>query len=185
MRRHGIAMAVAAAVTLALAPAASDARPRPRPVPRVVVTPPPMVYLVPGFADVYFYRSGATDVFFAAGMWWTAVGGYWYQAAHWQGPWMMVAPRYVPAALVRLPPRWHKDWYRWDRVPWRRVEAHRHAWHDGRRPAMRDDRTHRAPPRVERQAPRGSGRHDARPERGGHGKGHGKKVAQRGPAPRR
>lgn len=152
MKRQAIAMAFAAAVTLTLAPLATDARPHPRAVPRVVVAPPPSVYLVPGFMDVFFYRAGATDVFFAAGLWWTAVDGIWYRAAHWQGPWLMVGPQYVPAALVRLPPRWHKTWHRWDRVPWRRVEANRHVRH-APRPAVRPDQRHRAPARVEQKAP--------------------------------
>jgi len=148
MRRQVIAMAVAAAVTLTLAPMASDARPRPRPVPRVVVAPPPMVYLVPGVADVFFYRSGKTDVFFAAGLWWTAVGTVWYQATDWHGPWVMVAPGYVPVSLRHLPARWHKTWHRWDRIAWRQAEA-RHRGHPSVHPAVRHD----PPPRVATRAP--------------------------------
>lgn len=182
MRRQVTAMAIATAVTLTLVPLASDARPRP--APRIVVAPPPTVYLVPGFADVYFYRVGGNDVFFAAGYWWTSVGGMWYQAAYWQGPWVRVAPAYVPSALVRLPPRWHHTWHRWDRVPWQRVEARRHA-HPAPRPGAYVDRPHRAGQRVETKAPpraqQKSPARDARSERRGGGQAH----AQNRPAPRR
>ncbi len=156
MKRQVIAMAVAAAVTLTLAPATSDARVRF--VPRVVMAPPPTVYLVPGFADVYFYRSGATDVFFAGGMWWTTVGGMWYQAAHWQGPWMMVASRHVPMGLVRLPPDWHRTWQRWDRVPWGHVQAQRHMRPAARQATAYRDRSYQAPTRAANTAPQRANR---------------------------
>ncbi len=121
--KHGVLiLAAVAAVTLSLFSPDLDARP----VRRVVVAPPSAVYVVPGFTDLYYYRVGATDVFFAHGVWWTMANGVWYQAANYSGPWFVVAPAYVPFWTSRLPYKWHNRYYSWDRVRWNSAYGRRH-----------------------------------------------------------
>jgi hypothetical protein len=113
----------------------------PFPAPRIVIAPPSAVYLAP-WADVYFYNSGGTDLFFHAGAWWMTWEGRWYQAASWDGPWMYVAPGYLPRAFVRMPSHWRSQYKAWHRVPWNG----RHAWqHNPNRGWHRPAVMHKAP----------------------------------------
>lgn len=46
---------------------------------------------------------GDNDCFRYQGYYWVFRGGYWYRASHWRGPFAVVHPKYVPAAIYRVP----------------------------------------------------------------------------------
>ena len=63
--------------------------------------PGEVVYVVddPGVGDNDCFRYG--------GYYWVFRDGYWYRAASWRGPFLVIHPRYVPALFYREPaPRW-------------------------------------------------------------------------------
>ncbi|MBZ0156439.1 MAG: hypothetical protein K8I29_09565 [Alphaproteobacteria bacterium] len=72
------------------------------PPPRVVVAAPPEVVLIPG-TRVYFAPDAGIDIFFYSGRWYRKHHGTWYRAAYYNGPWVYLPPRKVPAAFVHLP----------------------------------------------------------------------------------
>ena len=70
-------------------------------VPSIVVPAPPMMIPVPR-TTVYFAPEVDADLYFSGGFWWTPKDGRWFRARAYNGPWVHVAPRYVPGDLVRL-----------------------------------------------------------------------------------
>jgi hypothetical protein len=46
---------------------------------------------------------GDNDCFRYEGYYWVFRDGYWYRASHWRGPFAVVHPKYVPAAIYRVP----------------------------------------------------------------------------------
>jgi hypothetical protein len=104
----------------------------------VVVTAPDMV-LLPG-AAVWLAAGVERPLYFHAGFWWTPWNGAWYRARAYAGPWIRVAPRYVPVAVVRVPaaaPRLvERDHPRIPHGQWKK--AHKHDRRD-----HRDHRNHR------------------------------------------
>ncbi len=70
--------------------------------PPVVVAEPVNVALIPG-SGVYFVVDAGPDLFFHAGFWWSSRGDRWYRAAAYNGPWVVVEYRVVPAQVVRIP----------------------------------------------------------------------------------
>src|SRR5262249_4295057 len=69
--------------------------------PHEVYTPEERVYV--GDAPAY----GDEDCFHYEGFYWVFNDGYWYRARRWNGPFLVVHPRYVPTAFYRVPEeRW-------------------------------------------------------------------------------
>src|SRR5512140_2282442 len=69
--------------------------------PREVFEPRSRVYVVQdtGVGDVDCFRYG--------GYYWAFQDGYWYRAPSWRGRFVVIAPRYVPTVLYRVPEgRW-------------------------------------------------------------------------------
>ncbi len=115
MKRHAAMMALATSL-VALASIAyggttagvdihltiGDAPPPPAIVfeapPRVVVVPTTSVYYV---ADDYGY-----DVFRCGAYWFVFHDGWWYRARRYGGPYAVVEARYVPRAVINVPPRY-------------------------------------------------------------------------------
>ena len=67
--------------------------------PREVFDPAARVYVVDD------PRVGDNDCFRYGGYYWVFRDGYWYRASSWRGRFIVVAPRYVPAVLYRVPER--------------------------------------------------------------------------------
>ena len=95
--------------------------------PHVVYVPEERVYVVddPYAADNDYFRYGP--------YWYAFNDGYWYRARTWRGPFVVVRPRYVPAAIYRVPPGRWKHQARWmppgqAKKEWReeRGEGHGH-----------------------------------------------------------
>ncbi|MDG0835245.1 hypothetical protein [Roseateles saccharophilus] len=104
----------------------------------------PQMVVVPGY-PVYYAPGLGANFFFYDGMYWVLEGDDWYMSSWYNGPWVIVAPAYVPYYLLRVPvryymapppyfggwqpgapPRWgrhwgpqweqqHHDWDRWNR----------------------------------------------------------------------
>lgn len=76
------------------------------PPPRVVLVEEPAVAIAPG-TSVYVVISPSVpyDMFRYGSVWYVYHGGYWYQASSHRGPFAVVDVRYVPRAVVTLPPR--------------------------------------------------------------------------------
>ncbi|HTM57291.1 MAG TPA: hypothetical protein VL123_02625 [Candidatus Udaeobacter sp.] len=88
-----------------------NAPPPPRVVfrsePHVVYVPEDRVYVVD---DPY---AGDNDYFRYGPYWYEFNAGYWYRASSWRGPFRVVEPRYVPAAIYRVPPGHWKHRAHW------------------------------------------------------------------------
>jgi hypothetical protein len=69
---------------------------------------PPLVEVSEGVQVVPDYDE---EVFYTDGWYWCRMNGGWYRTRNHRGGWVVVEPRYVPVALVRIPPgkyRHHK-----------------------------------------------------------------------------
>jgi hypothetical protein len=66
--------------------------------PRVVVVPGSTVYVVSDDCDYDVFRYGV--------YWYVFNDGYWYRARGHRGPYTVVSARYVPTAIVSVPPRY-------------------------------------------------------------------------------
>jgi hypothetical protein len=66
--------------------------------PRLVVVPNSTVYVVQDDVDYDVFRYGV--------FWYVFDDGYWYRARTYRGPFRVVSARYVPTAIVSVPPRW-------------------------------------------------------------------------------
>lgn len=104
----------------------------------------PNLVVVPGY-PVYYAPAVPANYFFYDGLYWVYAGGGWYSSDWYDGPWVAVAPDFVPLFVLRVPvryymsppgyfrawrpdapPRWgwrfgpqweehHRDWGDWDR----------------------------------------------------------------------
>lgn len=77
--------------------------------PPVVVAPqpvyleePPEMVVIPQ-SNVYFVPGVSVDLFFYDNRWWNRRGDRWYRAGDYNGPWVAVGQRHVPAPVYRVP----------------------------------------------------------------------------------
>ena len=76
------------------------------PPPVVVFRREPSVVIVPG-STVYVVNDECDyDVFRYGVYWYVFNDGYWYRARTYRGPFAVVSARYVPAAIVNVPPKY-------------------------------------------------------------------------------
>jgi hypothetical protein len=66
--------------------------------PRVAIVPGSTVYVVNDDCDYDVFRYGV--------YWYVFNDGYWYRARTHRGPFGVVSARYVPTAIVNVPPRY-------------------------------------------------------------------------------
>jgi hypothetical protein len=64
----------------------------------------PTLVVVPGYPVYYAPRLDA-NLFFYDGLYWVYQGDHWYASTWYNGPWALVAPRIVPAFVLRIPVR--------------------------------------------------------------------------------
>ncbi|HZP39865.1 MAG TPA: hypothetical protein VFE48_25615 [Methylomirabilota bacterium] len=119
--------------------------------PRLVVVPQvPVVKYVP-VADT------PANIFFYDGQYWAFQGNGWYVSRGYNGPWIVVAPQFVPRPLLIVPVQYYHvppgHWKKWNR-------AHAPHWREEWGPEWADKRGWKG------------GDHDD--DRGHPGKGHGK-----------
>lgn len=135
---------------------------------------PPPLAIIPG-TYVYLAPDAGVSILFYQGFWYRPHDGRWYRCRSYNGRYLALAPRYVPRALIELPPDYRDIPPGYQRIPygqvkrnWRRWEHEKHwnrdrAWREGR---IRERRSNDA--RYERASDwhRGSGHDDY-----GHGRG--------------
>ena len=153
--------------------------------------PPPLV-VVPGVASVQYAPSAPANVFFYSGQYWIFANGGWHVSRRHEGPWILVAPQFVPRPVLLVPVRYYHvppgHWKQWQRQApprweneWGHGWAEKRAWKGGSGP---DHGWSRAQARADgqgRQGPDRDGPGRQGPDRDGpgrdghgHGKGHGK-----------
>lgn len=106
--------------------------------PPVVVAEPPAVALIPGFG-VYFVPGVEVDLFFYGGYWWSPRGDRWYRARGYNGPWVVVGRRAVPAQVIRVPRDYRGRYKKAKHVPYGQWKK-RHEVREHRRDHRRDHR---------------------------------------------
>jgi len=120
----------------------------PAPPPLVVVPETPRVQYVPPVP------AEPANLFFYNGQYWAFADGGWYVSSAYDGPWIVVAPEFVPRPVLLVPtryyhvppehwrqwdhhqpPRWHEEWGReWaEKREWRGREHERDDDHDEHR----------------------------------------------------
>jgi len=115
---------------------------------------PAAFVIVPG-SPVMYAPSVNSNVFSYQGVYYVFQQGVWYMAPRYGGPWVVVAPEFVPRPLLVVPVRYYKvpppEWQYW------RVEAAPH-WHPAY--GRRWEEWHETVPdvrRVEHREPRYEG----------------------------
>jgi hypothetical protein len=124
---------------------------------------PPQLVPIPG--TVVSYAPGVhANYFFYASQYWAFAHGGWYAGSGYNGPWVLVAPAYVPRPLLVVPVRYYRlrprGWRHW------RADAPPHWSHAWGRHWVEPPR----PPRVEHRE-RQHAEHRERP-RGAHEERH-------------
>ncbi len=84
---------------------------------------PPQLVAVPEVQTVQYVPAASANVFFYGGQYWAYANGGWYYAGGYNGPWVYVAPAYVPQPLLIVP----VTYYRRPPPAWR-------GWHPGMPP---------------------------------------------------
>lgn len=116
---------------------------------------PPRLVIVPEVRAVRYVTVGAANLFHYNGQYWAFANDGWHVSHDYNGPWVVVAPQFVPRSILlvpvnyyrappghwrqwdkRHPPRWDDDWGR----EWSRKRDWRNRDHDRREGARgRDD----------------------------------------------
>lgn len=109
---------------------------------------PPQLFVVPQVPSVQYVPAPASpgNLFFYNGQYWAFASGGWYVSRGYNGPWIVVAPQFVPRPVLLVPvqyyhvppghwrnwersrpPHWHEDWGReWaDKREWKSRERGR------------------------------------------------------------
>jgi hypothetical protein len=99
---------------------------------------PPQLVPVPAAPSVTYAPSVDANYFAYSGQYYVFSNGGWYASRRYNGPWVAVAPEYVPRPLLSVPVQYYRRpptaWRQWQRAQAPRWERH---W--GRR---WDDRGH-------------------------------------------
>jgi hypothetical protein len=134
---------------------------------------PPTLYVVPG-TPVAYAPAVPANYFFYAGRYYVFDDAGWFVAPRYNGPWVAIAPTYVPLPLLTVPVHYYRrapwHWRHWHRghppnwsAHWRQRghawQGHDRDWRDDRHPPRRDDH------RPDRHDDRGRSRNDNRRDR--------------------
>ncbi len=82
--------------------------------------PPPLV-VVPQVPAVRYVQAPAApgNLFAYNGQYWAFADGGWYVSAGYNGPWIVVAPQYVPRPVLLVPVQYYHvppgHWKKWER----------------------------------------------------------------------
>ena len=78
--------------------------------------PPPLV-IVPGVPSVQYAPAAQGNVFFYSGQYWVFASGGWHVSRRHDGPWVVVAPQFVPRPVLLVPVRYYHvppgHWKQW------------------------------------------------------------------------
>jgi len=130
------------------------------PLPGLVIPAPPALIVIPG-TYVYYPPDVDVDIFFYHGYWYRPYRGGWYIANGYNGPWRTVGPRYVPRALINVPPAHRRISSEHERLPYGTVRQNWRTWERDRHWDHRGERGERGERGGARQGREGRG-HDKR-----------------------
>ena len=109
---------------------------------------PPQLVVVPG-TPVAYAPAVPANYFYYGGQYYLFSNGVWYLAPAYNGPWVVLAPLYVPRPLLMVPVRYYHAappaWRHWRREePPRWAQSWGHEWSEPRPPGHRyeDRRDH-------------------------------------------
>jgi hypothetical protein len=109
-------------------PAAVVAAPEP-----VYVEQPPEMVVIPQ-SNVYFAPGVSVDLFFYDNRWWNRRGDRWYRASDYNGPWVSVGQRHVPASVYRVPANYRTVYVHEKPMPyghWKKTHGEHRGKHKG------------------------------------------------------
>ncbi len=115
-------------VGVAVAPAPVVVAPQP-----VYIEHPPEMVVIPR-SNVYFAPGVSVELFFYDNRWWNRRGGRWYRANAYNGKWVAVGQRYVPAPVYRVPADYRTVYAHENRIPygqWKKVHGEHGGKHKG------------------------------------------------------
>jgi len=98
--------------------------------------PPPLV-VVPTVTSVQYAPSTPGNVFFYGSQYWVFTGGGWHVSRGFNGPWILVAPQFVPRPVLLVPVRYYHvppgHWKQWQsEAPPRWEHEWGHSWAEKR-----------------------------------------------------
>lgn len=99
----------------------------------VYVEQPPEMVVIPQ-SNVYFAPGVGVDIFFYDNRWWNRRGDRWYRGSGYNGPWVAVGPRHVPAAVYRVPANYRAVYAHEKPMPygqWKKVHGEHGGKHKG------------------------------------------------------
>jgi hypothetical protein len=108
--------------------------------------PPPLVPVPAG--PVLYAPTTPANYFFYAGQYYVFASGGWYVSAGYNGPWVVVAPEFVPRPILAVPVQYYHvrppEWGRWRREEAPHWEARwGRGWQEHRPARVEHERGHR------------------------------------------
>lgn len=111
----------------------------------------PRLVVVPQVPGVQYVPAAPGNLFYYNDQYWVFANGLWHVSRGYNGPWIVVAPQFVPRPVLLVPVRYYPvrpgHWQRWvDHYPprwhhdWGRDWAHKREWTHGARGRDDDDR---------------------------------------------
>ena len=97
---------------------------------QVYVEQPPEMVVIPR-SNVYFAPGVSVDLFFYDNRWWNRRGDRWYRADAYNGKWVAVGPRHVPAPVYRVPAEYRSVYAHEKRIPYGQWKKN-HGEHGGK-----------------------------------------------------
>ena len=116
---------------VAVAPAPVVVAPQP-----VYVEQPPDMVVIPR-SNVYFAPGVSVDLFFYEDYWWNRRGDHWYRSTAYNGHWVPVGSRHVPAPVYRVPSDYRKVYAHGKRTPYGQWKKY-HGGHGGKNKGHRE-----------------------------------------------
>ena len=78
---------------------------------------PPRLVVVPQVPAVQYVPAVEGNLFFYNGQYWAFAGNGWYVSSRHVGPWILVAPQFVPRPVLRVPVQYYRvppgHWKKW------------------------------------------------------------------------
>ncbi len=77
----------------------------------------PKLVVVPEVRSVRYAPTAPANLFVYHDQYWAFTNGIWYVSSHHSGPWLAVAPQWVPQPVLRVPVRYYRvppgQWKKW------------------------------------------------------------------------
>lgn len=127
--------------------------------PPIRLPAPPLLIPIPG-TYVYGAPDVDVDIIFYQGYWYRPHRGRWYRSHEYNGRWVLMPPRRVPAGVTKLPPNWKRTRHGRERIPYGQVKKNWRTWERDRHWDKREKRHER------RDKRRGHRREEDRGRRG-------------------